>query len=163
MCCLALGPVSTTSSSQLMYGFSTVNVEPSFLVTMSPAARYSAERVLMVASRMSSTGALDSFFLPFIVISLPFRVSPSTKVWRQAPSTCLWETAVRLLLGYQTEDDSSLTLRWHAMCPKQLRGVLHPRTGRGCYDDGLEGTCLPVTESAIHLRKRSRGLFLCVP
>src|SRR5215204_7385580 len=140
MCCLALGPVSTTSSSQLMYGFSTVNVEPSFLVTMSPAARYSAERVLMVASRMSSTGALDSFFLPFIVISLPIRVSPSSEVWRQAPSTCLWETAVRLLLGHRTDDDGGLSLGWHAMCRKQLRGVLHPRTRCWCYYGGPEGT-----------------------
>src|SRR5215203_5160563 len=73
MCCLALGTVSTTSSSQLICGFSTVNVEPSFLVTTSPAAQYSAVRVLMVASRMSRTGALDSFFLPFVVISLPIR------------------------------------------------------------------------------------------
>jgi hypothetical protein len=35
------------------------------------SARYSAALTLTVASRMSSTGALDSFFLPFFVTSTP--------------------------------------------------------------------------------------------
>jgi hypothetical protein len=32
-------------------------------------------------------------------------VSPSYAVWREAPSTRLWEIAVRLLLGHRTDDD----------------------------------------------------------
>src|SRR5215211_7697595 len=149
MCCLALGPVSTTSSSQLMCGFSTVNVEPSFLVTMSPAARYSAVRVLMVASRMSSTGALDSFFLPFVVISLPIRVSPSSKVWRQAPSTCLWETAVRLLLGHRTDDDGGseilLVLQSYSNGSLSNRSPTLPARGpNDCLRSRTAGSSIPT-------------------
>src|SRR5215208_1197076 len=71
MCFLSRGPVSRTSISQRMRGDSMVNVDPSSLVITVPGAVYSALFMRTVASRMFSTGALNSFFLPFLVMSLP--------------------------------------------------------------------------------------------
>src|SRR5215207_5739469 len=47
-----------------------------------------------------------------------------------------------------------LSLGWHAMCRKQLRGVLHPRTGRECYDGGPGGTAFLSMRVAIHLGEK---------
>src|SRR3712207_4875041 len=101
MCFLSRGPVSRTSISQRMRGVSTVNVESSSLWTTVPGAVYSAELIRTVASRMFSTGALDSFFLPFLVMSLPTVIdvvsSLCLRVARMAPWCRPGEIGVRLV------------------------------------------------------------------
>src|SRR5215216_1357160 len=68
-----------------MRGDSMVNVDPSSLVITVPGAVYSALFIRTVASRMFSTGALDSFLLPFLVMSLPtvMDVISYLNLWRE--------------------------------------------------------------------------------
>lgn len=76
-----------------------VNVDPSSLVITVPGAVYSALFIRTVASRMFSTGALDSFLLPFLVMSLPtvMDVISYLNLWRERrPGVCL----VRLVSVY---------------------------------------------------------------
>ena len=74
-------------------------------------------------------------------------MSPSSAVWREAPSTCLWETAVRLLLGHRTDDDGGyeilLVLKTYSNGDLSNRS-LHYRRGAHLLRFGDQGPSILV-------------------